>query len=63
MDAQSSALPNNAHSAMQLQQLFPRWHARSTNPDVPWMRDVDLSREDMIDAILAAAANEQDEAL
>lgn len=62
LDARSSGLPNDAHKAMQLQELLPRWHARSANPAVPWTRDVDLSREDVIGTILAAMADDQNAA-
>lgn len=48
---------------MQLQQLFPRWRARSANPAVPWTRDIELSREDAIGAIISALTGEQTNSL
>lgn len=48
---------------MQLQDMFPRWHAQSANPAVPWTSDVDLSHEDAIGTIMATVADEQNAAV
>jgi len=47
---------------MRFQELFPRWHALSKNPAVPWTRDIDLSRKDAIGTIATAVIDEQNAA-